>query len=161
MERGEIKVAFKKIPAAAFALVFLLIACSIISEHFWTGENLFNLGLQGTVLAILALAQTMVILAEGIDLGADNLPLDVIQTVGPGGHYLAQEHTRHKVRELWIPELTNPRPVLGGDDLPDIRRRARAELDRILDEYEPEPLGQAERAELEAILEAAAQDIGY
>ena len=70
MERGEIKVAFKKIPAAAFALVFLLIACSIISEHFWTGENLFNLGLQGTVLAILALAQTMVILSEGIDLSS-------------------------------------------------------------------------------------------
>lgn len=73
MERGEIKVAFKKIPAAAFALVFLFIACSFISEYFWTGENLFNLGLQGTVLAILALAQTLCILAEGIDLSSGPL----------------------------------------------------------------------------------------
>ena len=64
---------FKRIPAAAFALVFLLITCSIISKHFWTAENLSNLGLQGTVLAILALAQTMVILAEGIDLSSGPL----------------------------------------------------------------------------------------
>jgi ribose transport system permease protein len=73
VEREQLKKGFKKIPAAAFALVFLLIACSIISEHFWTGENLFNLGLQGTVLAILALAQTMVILSEGIDLSSGPL----------------------------------------------------------------------------------------
>ena len=64
---------FKKIPAAAFGLVFLLITCSLISKHFWTTENLSNLGLQGTVLAILALAQTMVILAEGIDLSSGPL----------------------------------------------------------------------------------------
>jgi trimethylamine--corrinoid protein Co-methyltransferase len=99
-------------------------------------------------------------LAEGIDLGAENLPLDLIQTVGPGGHYLAQKHTRRKVRELWIPELTHPAPFLGTEDLPDIQGRARAELDRILAEHEPEPLDPAVQAELKAILEAAAQDIG-
>jgi trimethylamine--corrinoid protein Co-methyltransferase len=99
-------------------------------------------------------------LAEGIDLGAENLPLDLIQTVGPGGHYLAQKHTRRKVRELWIPELTHPAPFLGTEDLPDIQGRARAELDRILAEHEPEPLERAAREELQAILEAAARDLG-
>ena len=73
MERDTLKKIFKKIPAAAFALLFLLITCSLISKHFWTTENLSNLGLQGTVLAILALAQTMVILAEGIDLSSGPL----------------------------------------------------------------------------------------
>ncbi len=73
MERETLKKIFKKIPAAAFGLVFLLITCSLISKHFWTAENLSNLGLQGTVLAILALAQTMVILAEGIDLSSGPL----------------------------------------------------------------------------------------
>ena len=73
MERDTLKRVFKKIPAAAFGLVFLLITCSLISKHFWTTENLSNLGLQGTVLAILALAQTMVILAEGIDLSSGPL----------------------------------------------------------------------------------------
>ena len=73
MDRKQLKEMFKKIPAAAFALLFLLITCSIISEHFWTVENLRNLGLQGTVLSILALAQTMVILSEGIDLSSGPL----------------------------------------------------------------------------------------
>ena len=73
MERDKLRKVFKRIPAAAFALVFLLITCSFISKHFWTGENLANLGLQGTVLVILALAQTMVILVEGIDLSSGPL----------------------------------------------------------------------------------------
>jgi ribose transport system permease protein len=73
VERDRLRKGFQKVPAAAFALGFLLITCSLISKHFWTTENLSNLGLQGTVLAILALAQTMVILAEGIDLSSGPL----------------------------------------------------------------------------------------
>jgi ribose transport system permease protein len=73
VNKAKFKKVFKKIPAAAFALVFLLILCSILSEFFWTAENLFNLGLQGTVLAILALSQTLVILVEGIDLSSGPL----------------------------------------------------------------------------------------
>ena len=98
--------------------------------------------------------------AEGIDLSADNVPLDVIQAVGPGGHYLSQRHTRRKVRELWIPELTHPPPFLEAKDLPGIRARARAELDRILDEHEPEPLEEVVQAELAAILDVASREIG-
>jgi ribose transport system permease protein len=73
VDKEKLKIYFKKIPAAAFALVFLLIFCSFLSEYFWTTENLFNIGLQGTVLAILAIAQTMVILSEGIDLSSGPL----------------------------------------------------------------------------------------
>ena len=75
-------------------------------------------------------------------------------------HVLAQEHTRQHLREIWIPELTRPRPSLGGKPLPDIRQRARAELDRILAEHEPEPLEEAAQAELQAILGAAARELG-
>ncbi|GAG22229.1 unnamed protein product, partial [marine sediment metagenome] len=42
---------------------------------------------------------------------------------------------------------------------PDIRRRARAKLDRILAEHQPEPLDDAARSELRAILDAAAQEL--
>jgi ribose transport system permease protein len=63
----------RQIPAAAFGLALLLITCSVFSDHFWSRENLTNLGLQGTVLAILAIAQTMVILCEGIDLSSGPL----------------------------------------------------------------------------------------
>jgi trimethylamine:corrinoid methyltransferase-like protein len=73
---------------------------------------------------------------------------------------LAQEHTRRHVQEIWIPELTHPRLSLGDQPLPDIRQRARAKLDRILAEHEPEPLGEAAQAELRAILDAAERELG-
>jgi trimethylamine--corrinoid protein Co-methyltransferase len=100
------------------------------------------------------------ILVEGIDVSAGGLALDVIAAVGPRGHFLAQEHTRQRVREMWIPRLTNPAPSRDGNPVPDIRRRARAELDRILAEHQPEPLPEAAQAELRAILESAARELG-
>jgi trimethylamine--corrinoid protein Co-methyltransferase len=99
-------------------------------------------------------------LAEGVDTSADGLALDVIAAVGPRGHFLAQRHTRQHMRKMWIPQLTHPRPPTNGESLPDIRRRAKAELDRILTEHEPEPLGEAAQAELDTILDAAAQELG-
>ena len=100
------------------------------------------------------------ILAQGIQVGAGALPEDVIAAVGPGGHYLAQKHTRAAMRERWIPEPTRPRPSLEREAGEDIRRRARRRLDSILAEHQPEPLDEAVQAELRAILEAAAQEQG-
>lgn len=88
----------------------------------------------------------------------DDLALDVITKVGPRGHFLAEKHTRRQMREIWIPGLTHPRPSMDGKPLPDIRRRAKAELDRILAEHHPEPLEEAAQAELQTILEATAQE---
>jgi len=98
-------------------------------------------------------------LAEGLDVSTDSLALDVIAAVGPGGHFLAQQHTRKYMREIWIPRLTHPRPSLDSKPLPDIRRRARAEFDRILTKHEPEPLEEKVQAELRAILNAAAREL--
>jgi trimethylamine--corrinoid protein Co-methyltransferase len=100
------------------------------------------------------------ILAEGLDLSSEGLALDVIGAVGPGGHFLAQKHTRRHLREVWLPRLTQPRPALDGAPAAGIRQRARAELDRILAEHRPEPLDEATQAELRAILDAAARDLG-
>ena len=100
------------------------------------------------------------ILAEGLDVGSDGLALDVIADVGPGGHFLAQKHTRRHLREVWIPELTQPRPSPDGASLPDIRHRARGEFDRVLAEHESEPLEEAARTELQAVLDAAARELG-
>jgi trimethylamine:corrinoid methyltransferase-like protein len=44
--------------------------------------------------------------------------------------------------------------------LPDVRKRARAKLDKILAEHEPEPLEEVVQAELRAILDAAEQELG-
>ncbi len=97
------------------------------------------------------------ILTQGLNINLNGLTLDIIKQVGPGGHFLAQKHTRSNLRERWIPRLTNPQSV-NGDGPADIQIRARAELDRILDEHQPEPLDKTVQNELVSILEAAERE---
>ena len=42
---------------------------------------------------------------EGIILNDDTLALDVINSVGPGGHFLDVEHTLNHFRGIWYPKL--------------------------------------------------------
>lgn len=100
------------------------------------------------------------VLMEGIDTRLDKLGLDVIETIGPGGHFLAQKHTRKHIRDIWIPELTHPRLTLSDPPSHDIRKRSRAKLDSILTEHEVEPLEERVQAELDVILMAAEQEMG-
>ena len=45
-------------------------------------------------------------MCQGIKVNEDTLATDVIQAVGPGGNYLAADHTvAHFRRELWFPKL--------------------------------------------------------
>jgi trimethylamine--corrinoid protein Co-methyltransferase len=110
------------------------------------------------------------VLLEGIDTDTRGLALDVIFDVGPKGHFLAQDHTRRHLRDIWIPELTHPRPAgahPSGDAPPEdappgdgMQQRARTELNRILADHQAEPLPGAARKELQAILAAAEQELG-
>ena len=43
--------------------------------------------------------------AQGVQLNAEQLALDVIHAVGPGGSFLAEEHTLRHFREAWQPAL--------------------------------------------------------
>jgi len=100
------------------------------------------------------------LLAAGIDTSPDGLALDVISAVGPRGHFLAQKHTRRRIRDIWLPELTHPRSEVGQESVGDIRARAKAKLDRILSVHEPEPLDGAVQVEWQSILSAAARELG-
>jgi trimethylamine--corrinoid protein Co-methyltransferase len=99
------------------------------------------------------------LLVKGLDTSSKGLALDVISTVGPRGHFLAQRHTRDHIGERWIPPLTHPRSLLGDKPSPDIRQHARAKLDKILAEHQPVPLEQAAQDELRAILAAAEREL--
>jgi trimethylamine--corrinoid protein Co-methyltransferase len=99
------------------------------------------------------------ILTAGLNINTNNLALDIIEKVGPGGHFLAQKHTRSNLRERWIPRLTNPQSFVDNGSGLDIRRRARNEVDRILTEYQPEPLDRNIQKELNTILEIAEREL--
>ena len=100
------------------------------------------------------------ILTAGIDTSIDKLALDVIETVGPGGHYLAQKHTRRTIRDIWLPKLTHPAPTMDGQPTSDIRDRARVTFERILKEHQPEPLPEDIQIELLNIIKLAEGIVG-
>jgi ribose transport system permease protein len=58
----------RKIPGAGYLLAILLIVFSIFGDGFATLPNVLNIGVQGSVLLLLALPMTLIIMSEGLDL---------------------------------------------------------------------------------------------
>jgi len=85
------------------------------------------------------------------------LALDVIDSVGPGGHFLAQPHTRRHLPRLFVRRLAQEIGDDGAYRDPVEVARERA-LD-ILEHYRPEPLDEATGAELGRILGAADREL--
>jgi trimethylamine--corrinoid protein Co-methyltransferase len=92
-----------------------------------------------------------------LEVNEETLAVDVTAAVGPGGHFLAQKHTRKHMREVMRPALTQWPDAQGHyrDPIEVARERVRA----ILAGHHPEPLERAQQAELQRILAAADQEI--
>ena len=83
------------------------------------------------------------------------MALDIIKTVGPGGHFLGQKHTRQAIRDIWLPKLTHPDPWTGAKQTADIRTRAKATFNKIMTEHKPEPLAEDIQIEIKNIIQLA------
>jgi trimethylamine--corrinoid protein Co-methyltransferase len=99
------------------------------------------------------------VLLQGLDTSSESIGLEVIAAVGSENHYLNKKHTRKHLRQRWIPELTHPLPSLDGSQLPDIRKRAKHEFDRILSDHHPVPLESHQQEELTKILKTAEAEL--
>jgi trimethylamine--corrinoid protein Co-methyltransferase len=84
---------------------------------------------------------------RGIEVDEDTLALEAIARVGPGGHYLADEHTRRYMRtEHYYPSDVfdrHGRDEWANDGGKDAWTRAREAARQILKEHTPEPLDPA------------------
>jgi len=96
------------------------------------------------------------LMAERVD--DETLALDVIASVGPGGHFLAQEHTRTFMRTAMKRGL--PHEMVGPGRYRDPVEVAREKAAWIRANHHPEPLDAAKAAELTRILEAARAALG-
>jgi len=95
--------------------------------------------------------------AAGLDVSPEDFALDVVKAVGPRGHYLAQKHTREQMRKWQLSELVNqPSPEGGYRDPIEV---AREKTDWILEHHHPQPLEEAQQAELTRILQAAEREM--
>jgi trimethylamine--corrinoid protein Co-methyltransferase len=90
---------------------------------------------------------------EGIVVDEENLALDTIRAVSPGGNFLAQKHTKKHMAERWIPRYMDRRPYNVWEERKDGPREwALRDARKILQEYHPEPLEKAVIKELEDII---------
>jgi trimethylamine--corrinoid protein Co-methyltransferase len=100
-------------------------------------------------------------LDRGFPVTEEDLAVSVIEAVGPGGHFLAQPHTRAHMRERWRSELFIREPwedwVASGR--PEPKDRAREKVRAILAEHEPEPLPEDVERELVAIVERRRREL--
>ena len=97
-------------------------------------------------------------LLAGVRVTPETLAVDVIDRVGPGGHYLAQEHTRTHFRdEIWTPALIDRQmrrawQAAGEQTMAD---RVRARVLDILEHHETLPIPDDVEARLQAIVARA------
>mgnify|MGYP000333047422 CR=1 FL=1 len=91
---------------------------------------------------------------RGIAVDDEHLALHVIDRVGPGGHYLADEHTlKHFRTEFWYPTLLDRTrwedwEAAGAKSL---GQRVREKVLDLLENFEPEPLDPEVEEKLKAI----------
>jgi len=94
---------------------------------------------------------------KGISTEDEYLALDVIGEVGPAGNFVAHDHTYEHWKEWFLPKLQDRSDwetwVQNGSKT--MRDRVDEETERILKEYEPEPIDEKLHEELKKIVRAA------
>ena len=91
---------------------------------------------------------------QGIELDSGSLALEVIQAVGPGGNYLAAEHTLEHFREYWQPELFSRQRLAAWreEGSRSMGRRVREKTVELMRRAEGSPLPASLAEEVEYIL---------
>jgi len=95
---------------------------------------------------------------SGVTVTPETLAVDVIERVGPGGHYLTEEHTRqHFKTELWFPTLMDRQMRRGWEasGRRTMAERVRARVKDILEHHQPLPIPADVEARLKEIIAQA------
>ncbi len=92
---------------------------------------------------------------QGVTVNDATIGVDVIEKVGPGGHYLSQPHTlKNFQKEHFIPKLCDRDSHESWIDKgrPSMIDTAKARVKKILKEHQPKPLDPAVEKELLAVI---------
>jgi len=94
---------------------------------------------------------------EGIRVDKEYLAVDCIKRVGPGGHFLDDDHTLDHFKENWQPDLTNRKTHedWNSQGAKSMGQLAKEKIKNILKNHRPTPLPTEVDAEIERILEEA------
>ena len=95
-------------------------------------------------------------LSEGVRVSDEDLAVDLIESIGPGGHFLAERHTATHARDIWRPTVFGRETVEAweGSGRPSPSDRARERARDILASHEPPALDDSLAAELDRLVTA-------
>jgi trimethylamine--corrinoid protein Co-methyltransferase len=98
---------------------------------------------------------------QGVEITEETIALDVIDRVGPGGHFLDDAHTFQHFRENWIPKLfdRSPRDEWELDGALTLADRTAAQVRHILEHHEPAPLNEDVVAALGTLIQQAEERV--
>jgi trimethylamine--corrinoid protein Co-methyltransferase len=99
---------------------------------------------------------------RGIEVNPETLARDVIAQVGPGGHYLEEDHTFNHFREqLWNPSLlTRPgRDEWQAAGSKDMAQKVHERVREIVNSHQAPPLPDAVVAALASLREKGAAEV--
>jgi trimethylamine--corrinoid protein Co-methyltransferase len=91
---------------------------------------------------------------RGVEVNAETLARGVIEKVGPGGHFLQEDHTlRHFRRELWMPSLLTRQhyAIWQEDGAKDMAQRVHERVGELVEGHEVQPLPDRTVAALEKL----------
>jgi trimethylamine--corrinoid protein Co-methyltransferase len=91
----------------------------------------------------------------GLEVTEETLALDVIDRVGPGGHFLEEDHTYRHFRENWYPGLLDrhARDDWASAGSLTLGDRTNARVREIFETHQPAPLNEATLTKLSAIIQ--------
>ena len=98
----------------------------------------------------------------GIEVSKETLAREVISTVGPGGHFLQQEHTvKHFRRELWRPTVFTRQSyeIWRQDGAKDTAQRIQEKLEHITDTHTVPDLPEKTRSAIQKIRMAGEKEL--
>lgn len=93
---------------------------------------------------------------QGVEFDEEDFAFEVIEDVGPGGHFLRQKHTRVHIRDFVLGPISEE--IYTGNPRRPSREVALEEFNRINKNHHPEPLSEEKLRELDRVLEAAGRE---
>lgn len=140
------------------AMTLLLPSLAGVNMIFYPGtmDHALTVSLEGLVIDHEICGMISRILA-GISVTDEKLGLDIIERVGPGGHFLNQKHTlRHLEEEHYLPKLgdRDSYEAWTKKGKQGVLEKARDQVKKILEEHEPMALDSALDKELLSIIKS-------
>jgi len=131
---------------------------SVLMTAFSKANMAHDVGLMyhGTIISpyLLVLFDEMINMVRpmrrGIKMDKEQIALEVIKNVGPGGQYVSEEHTFKYFRDFWYPEMLD-RTMTGGDK--PLKEKINSKLEKIIKTHELPVLDEEMLREIEKLEE--------